>query len=69
MAVILPTEHHAQFDPKFQDTEALSRLLVPYRAEEIKAHPVSTLVNNSKFEDLRCIEALSDLKPEGAKAI
>ncbi len=57
MAVILPTEHHQQWlDSKFQDTEALSRLLVPYPAGEMKAHAVSTMVNNPKFEDPRCIE-------------
>ena len=56
MAVILPPEHHQQWlDPKFQDTEALTHLLVPYRVEEMKAHPVSTMVNNPKFEDSRCI--------------
>ncbi len=57
MAVILPPTHHEQWlDPKFQDTNALARLLVPYRAGEMKAYPVSTMVNNPKFEDARCIE-------------
>ncbi len=57
MAVILPSEYHQQWlDSKFQDTEALARLLVPYPAEEMTAHAVSTMVNNPKFEDPRCIE-------------
>ena len=30
-------------------------LLVPYSAKEMKTHPVSTMVNNPKFEDARCI--------------
>ena len=64
MAVILPKEHHAQWlDPEFQDTGALAQLLVPYRADEMKAYPVSTLVNSPKFEDARCIEPLPVAEP------
>jgi putative SOS response-associated peptidase YedK len=59
MAVILPSEHHEQWlDPKFQNTEALARLLVPSRAEDMKAYPVSTMVNNPKFEDPCCAERI-----------
>jgi putative SOS response-associated peptidase YedK len=59
MAVILPPERHAQWlDPNFQDAEALTRMLIPYLSEEMKAHPVSRLVNNPKFEDCRCIEPI-----------
>jgi putative SOS response-associated peptidase YedK len=57
MAVILPPNHYRQWlDPTFQDADALSRLLIPYPAAEIKAHPVSTRVNNPKFEDPQCVE-------------
>jgi putative SOS response-associated peptidase YedK len=57
MAVILPPGSHQQWlDPQFQDTEKLVPLLRPYPATEMKAHPVSTLINNPKFEDPRCIE-------------
>lgn len=59
MAVILPPERHAQWlDPNFQDAEALTRMLIQYLSEEMKAHPVSRLVNNPKFEDCRCIEPI-----------
>jgi putative SOS response-associated peptidase YedK len=35
---------------------ALTKLLVPYPEEEMAAHPVSTLVNNPRFDDPRCVE-------------
>ena len=61
MAVILPTAHHSQWlDPEFQDADRLQTLLVPYPATEMKTHPVSTRVNNPKFEDPRCIEQLQE---------
>jgi putative SOS response-associated peptidase YedK len=60
MAVILPSRHHAQWlDPGFQDLPELTRLLVPYPAEEMKAYPVGTLVNDPKMEDPRCAEPLA----------
>jgi putative SOS response-associated peptidase YedK len=31
-------------------------MLVPYPEKEMAAHPVSTLVNNPKLDDPRCIE-------------
>lgn len=61
MAVILPPDSHQQWlDPEFQDIEKLVPLLRPYPAAEMKAYPVSTLINNPKFEDSRCIEPLRD---------
>jgi len=60
MPVILRREVYDQWlDPKNEDTEALARLLAPYPAKEMAAHPVSTLVNNPKFDDPTCIEPLS----------
>ena len=60
MAVILPSEHHAQWlDPRFQDTEKLVQLLVPCGADRMKTHPVSTLVNNWRNDVAKCVEALS----------
>jgi putative SOS response-associated peptidase YedK len=47
MPVILPTSAYSQWlDPNPQKAESLQHLLVPYPAEEMTAHPVSTLVNN-----------------------
>src|SRR5262249_37131043 len=66
MAVILPREHHEQWlDPKFEDTSRLASLLVPYPAREVKTHPVSTLVNNARFEDERCVRPLEAGALEG----
>jgi putative SOS response-associated peptidase YedK len=49
-------ELRSRLDPKNEDTEALTKLLAPYPEKEMAAHPVSTLVNNPKFDDPRCIE-------------
>ncbi len=38
--------------------EGLTKFLVPYPEKEMAAHPVSTLVNNAKFDDPRCIEGV-----------
>jgi putative SOS response-associated peptidase YedK len=60
MPVILPSPHYPQWlDPQFQDNRKLEELLRPYPAGEMKAHPVSTLVNNPKIEDPRCIEPVA----------
>jgi len=60
MAVILPRSAHAQWlDPQFQDPPRLAELLKPFAAADMKMHPVSTRVNNARFEDARCIEALN----------
>jgi hypothetical protein len=54
MAVILPREgHEAWLDPGFGDTEKLAALLVRFPANEVKAYPVSTLVNIARVEDAR----------------
>ena len=47
MPVILPAEAYAEWlDPNPQKPETLQHLLVPYPAERMSAHPVSTLVNS-----------------------
>ena len=57
MAVILRSADHAEWlDPAVRETDKLVRLLAPYPAEEMQAHPVGTRVNNPKFDDPRCIE-------------
>jgi hypothetical protein len=38
------------------DVKRLEPLLVPYTGEEMAACPVSTVVNNPKAEDPRCVE-------------
>jgi putative SOS response-associated peptidase YedK len=45
MAVIMPPEHHQQWlDPKYQEAASLTQLLVPYSADQMKAHPVSVSI-------------------------
>lgn len=47
MPVILPPAAHEQWlDPAVQNPETLQGLLIPYPADEMTAHPVSTLVND-----------------------
>ena len=47
MPVILPPGAYAEWlDPAPQKPETLQHLLVPYPAESMTAHPVSTLVNS-----------------------
>jgi putative SOS response-associated peptidase YedK len=49
MPVILdPADYEAWMDLKLQDPERLKAFLQPYPAERMRAHPVSTRVNNSK---------------------
>lgn len=57
MPVILKREDYNQWlDPKNEDVERLAKLLGPYPEKDMAAHPVSTLVNNPKFDDPSCIE-------------
>jgi hypothetical protein len=57
MPVILhPGDFGLWLDPAVQDAKRLEPLLVPYTGEGMEAYPVSTLVNNPKADDPRCIE-------------
>ena len=59
MPVILAPEDYDQWlDPQVQDKEKLLTLLRPYPADELTAHPVSTLVNSPRNENPACIEPL-----------
>ena len=61
--MILPREHwDTWLDPGVDDPEMLGKLLRPYPADQIEAHPVSTLVNKPANDDPRCIEPLKRLK-------
>ena len=57
MPVILdPGDYDLWLDPEVQATNRLEPLLVPYTSEAMTAYPVSTLGNNPKADDGRCIE-------------
>ncbi len=61
MPVILnPDTYDDWLDPDQQDVARLATLLGSYPAEEMVANPVSRLVNNARFDDPRCIEALGE---------
>ena len=60
MPVILKAQDYAPWlNPKNAKVDELARLLVPYPADELKAHPVSTLVNNPRIDDPRCIKSVT----------
>jgi len=56
MPVILPPSAYAQWlDPAARTPETLQTLLASYPAEEMNAHPVSTLVNSPANDRVECI--------------
>lgn len=60
MPVILaPASYDQWLDPTFQHIEPLKALLRPYLGEELKAYPVSTLVNNPRHDVPQCLEPVS----------
>ena len=59
MPVILPPEAWDDWlDPENRDVDRLLPLLLPYPAERMRAHPVSTHVNRPVNDDPSCIEPL-----------
>ena len=60
MPVILHREEEALWlDPEVDDPLLLTQLLVAYAAEDMKAYPVSPLVNSYRNDTPACIEPLS----------
>lgn len=59
MPVIIPRDAYSVWlDTKGQDIERISPLLCPFPGDELVAFPVSNRVNNPKFDDPSCIEAV-----------
>ncbi len=59
MPVIIPRkEYGVWLDNQVLDAKRLALLLRPYPAGELVAHPVSNRVNNPKFDDPSCIQAV-----------
>jgi putative SOS response-associated peptidase YedK len=57
MPVILPFGAYAQWlDPSPQSPESLQKLLAPFPAEAMSAHPVSRLVNSPANDTPACVE-------------
>jgi len=63
MPVILkPKDYDLWLDPEMQDVEKLQKLLVPYAPKEMKAYPVSLMVNNPTNDNPKCVEPLGSEK-------
>jgi putative SOS response-associated peptidase YedK len=57
MPVILREDAHAKWlDPKNEKTDELGRLLKPFPADEMRAYPVSTRVNDVKNDDAQLLD-------------
>ncbi len=62
MPVILSRESYAEWiDPQQSEPELLQRLLVPFDAGLMKAHPVSTYVNRATNEGPECVAPMRTL--------
>ena len=61
MPVILPREAYDRWlDPEATRAEAVLPLLAPFPPNAMTAYPVSTLVNNARVDEPRCIQPLAD---------
>lgn len=59
MPVIIPRDAYGVWlDDHLLDAEQLAPLLRPYPAGELVAHPVSNRVNNPRFDDPSCVQAV-----------
>lgn len=60
MPVILaPDDWSAWLEADAKDAVGLQVLLKPYPAEEMATWPVSTKVNNARYDSAECLEAVS----------
>jgi putative SOS response-associated peptidase YedK len=60
--VIVPADAYGRWlDPAVQDPAAIADLLCPYPAGGMTSFPVSTRVNNPRFDDPGCIEPCTRL--------
>ena len=61
MPVILGrADFETWLDPALQDPEPLLPLLVPTQSERLSFHPVSTRVNQVRFDDTECLRAVPE---------
>lgn len=59
MPVVLDKKYYDLWlDPQVQKPESLKELLHPYPASAMTAYPVSTLVNNPKYNNADCINSI-----------
>jgi putative SOS response-associated peptidase YedK len=61
MPVILhPEDYDEWLSREVQDAKRLQHLLRPFPAQEMKAYPVSTIVNNPRNEDPSCVAPVTE---------
>ncbi len=61
MPVILKSDNYEKWlDPTIQKPELLQPLLQPDSSAQLKIYPVSTLVNNSRNNNPKCISSIED---------
>jgi putative SOS response-associated peptidase YedK len=58
-AIVAPQDYAAWLDPGIRELEFLKRLVRPYPAERMTAHPVSARVNQPENDDPSLVEASS----------
>jgi putative SOS response-associated peptidase YedK len=65
MPVVIPPESFdIWLDPDIHDPGRLAHLLRPFHPDEMRAYPVSTLVNNVRNDSAACIEPVAMPAPE-----
>ncbi len=61
MPVIVARDHYARWlDPRITHAAQVTPMLQPFAAEAMRVYPVSTLVNNARVDEPRCITPLLD---------
>ncbi|MCK5365152.1 MAG: SOS response-associated peptidase family protein, partial [Gammaproteobacteria bacterium] len=61
MPVILSQDNYAPWlDPRTTESSQLLPLLQPFSPQAMSVYPVSTLVNNARVDEPRCITPLID---------
>lgn len=50
--IVSKTEEHRWLDADFQNIDVLQKLLDPYPAGDMEAHPVSKMVNNPENDSI-----------------
>ncbi|MEE9578118.1 MAG: SOS response-associated peptidase family protein, partial [Gemmatimonadota bacterium] len=57
--IVSPEDHRLWLDPGVRRHEDLEKLLKPLPDDELIALPVSSYVNRTDHDDIRCIEAIT----------
>lgn len=55
-AIISPDEYDNWLNPDITDWDTIHTLLSPYKSNEMEVYPISTMVNNARYNRPDCIE-------------